>query len=1035
MTWSLFGLRFGRPSSRRASAKGFRPTLELLEKRELLARLSIPTGIIRSPGQEVLVPVNLDDSEGLVAADVAISYDTTRLELVTDGPNPPVQKGTLTSDFDVFLANTNPAPSASPPIPGAIRVGLGRTAGPITGRGAGSILQINFRVRAGAVDGPAFINLMEKIDPRDGSQITTTGLEYENPPLGSQTGIAVSDVRQLEGNSGTTAFLFTVSLPSASTSQVTVQFATANGTATAGTAAPADYGATSGTLTFAPGVTRQIITVPVFGDTTVESDETFTVNLSNASSGTISRPTGTGTILNDDPAPTDASNDASDGSITVQNGAPAPTFQVTQHVATSTGFAVRFNRAVDTNVLNLYDQGGVLGPSDVTVTGPAGAVAGSIVMDADNRGFRFIATNRPPATPTTPTPSGVLTAGNYQVTLRSDAANGVRDTAGNALDGDANNTAGGNFVWNFLVPSLPPTAPQPVVLTIPDFVRGGGQPVDVPSTGASTGIPLTISRGAGVGQINFVLRFNPALLSITDFTVEPGINGTRTINVTGGTATIQVTAPAGQQLSASTTPIILGRFTATVPGNAPYASKQILDISNLAVFSSTNRLEELDSVDDDGIHVAAFLGETDGNQSYGAVDVTRLRQVILGTNSGFSAYQLADPTLIADIDNNGSLGAVDVTRLRQEILGGPSDRPEIPPLPGTPPPVTGVPDPQLTIGNVTGTRGQPVQVPITFTYNRRAGEPPQFEFLGAFLNIRFDTSRLTFVNAMAPTSGPFASAGLTPSLASGRPADQLAILIDVNNPPLIPEGGSGVMLLLNFTVNATAPDGRAAVNLVPQFSGFPQRTSINDDPAAVFPPPTDADNDPGVDGGVTIGTAATPGQLQFSAATYSVNENAGSATVTLTRTGGSDGAIAVTFASSGGTATAGVDFTATTTTVSFSAGQTVATVTIPIINDNIDESDETVNLALTGPTGGATLGTPNTAVLTIVDDDPTPGITINDVSANEGNSGTTPFVFTVSLSNPSSQPITVQFATANGTATAPSDYTATSGTLTLAAGQ
>ncbi|HXG10770.1 MAG TPA: Calx-beta domain-containing protein, partial [Gemmataceae bacterium] len=183
--------------------------------------------------------------------------------------------------------------------------------------------------------------------------------------------------------------------------------------------------------------------------------------------------------------------------------------------------------------------------------------------------------------------------------------------------------------------------------------------------------------------------------------------------------------------------------------------------------------------------------------------------------------------------------------------------------------------------------------------------------------------------------------------------------------------------------------------------------------------------------------AAQPGQLQFSAATYSVGEAAGQATITLTRTGGSDGAVAVTFASSGGTATAGVDFTAVTTTVSFSAGQTVATVTIPIINDNIDESDETVNLALSGPTGGATLGTPNTAVLTIIDDDPAPSLRISDVTVTEGNSGTTAAVFTVTLSAASGQTVTVNFATADGTATtvAPADYQFTSGVLTFSAGQ
>jgi hypothetical protein len=80
---------------------------------------------------------------------------------------------------------------------------------------------------------------------------------------------------------------------------VTVSFATADGTATAGS----DYVATSGTLTFNPGVTTQTITVNVVGDTTVEPNETFLVNLSAPSNATIATGQGTGTIVNDDGAP------------------------------------------------------------------------------------------------------------------------------------------------------------------------------------------------------------------------------------------------------------------------------------------------------------------------------------------------------------------------------------------------------------------------------------------------------------------------------------------------------------------------------------------------------------------------------------------------------------------------------------------------------------------------------------------------------------------------------------------------------------
>jgi hypothetical protein len=79
---------------------------------------------------------------------------------------------------------------------------------------------------------------------------------------------------------------------------VTVQYATTGGTATAG----GDYTATSGTLTIPAGSTSSTIAVPILGDATIEPDETFMVNLSVPTNATIGTGTGTGTILNDDPA-------------------------------------------------------------------------------------------------------------------------------------------------------------------------------------------------------------------------------------------------------------------------------------------------------------------------------------------------------------------------------------------------------------------------------------------------------------------------------------------------------------------------------------------------------------------------------------------------------------------------------------------------------------------------------------------------------------------------------------------------------------
>jgi hypothetical protein len=107
--------------------------------------------------------------------------------------------------------------------------------------------------------------------------------------------LAVADVSQAEGN-GPSSLTMTVTLAKATPFKVTVAYATADGTANAGS----DYTATSGQLVFAPGETSKTIAVPILGDTIVEADETFTLNLSSPVHAVLGRPTATGTLTNDD---------------------------------------------------------------------------------------------------------------------------------------------------------------------------------------------------------------------------------------------------------------------------------------------------------------------------------------------------------------------------------------------------------------------------------------------------------------------------------------------------------------------------------------------------------------------------------------------------------------------------------------------------------------------------------------------------------------------------------------------------------------
>lgn len=108
--------------------------------------------------------------------------------------------------------------------------------------------------------------------------------------------LAIDDVTLLEGETGTANATFAVRLNTASGRKVSVDYATADGTAHT----PDDYASAGGTLAFAPGDTIRMVTVPVNGDTVLEDDETFFVNLSNASNATIADGQGLGTITDDD---------------------------------------------------------------------------------------------------------------------------------------------------------------------------------------------------------------------------------------------------------------------------------------------------------------------------------------------------------------------------------------------------------------------------------------------------------------------------------------------------------------------------------------------------------------------------------------------------------------------------------------------------------------------------------------------------------------------------------------------------------------
>ena len=184
---------------------------------------------------------------------------------------------------------------------------------------------------------------------------------------------------------------------------------------------------------------------------------------------------------------------------------------------------------------------------------------------------------------------------------------------------------------------------------------------------------------------------------------------------------------------------------------------------------------------------------------------------------------------------------------------------------------------------------------------------------------------------------------------------------------------------------------------------------------------------------LTIMDNDNPPNVHFSSGNYTVDENGGAAIVTAQLSAASGMTITVNYTTSNGTALAGQDYTSSNGTLTFSPGQTSATLSVAILEDGLDENDETMNLALSNP-ANASLGAPASAVLTVLDNDNPPLVQFSQTNyrSSEHDGAAT---ITVTLNSISEKVITVHYATNNGTATAGQDYVAASGELTFNPGQ
>lgn len=164
-------------------------------------------------------------------------------------------------------------------------------------------------------------------------------------------------------------------------------------------------------------------------------------------------------------------------------------------------------------------------------------------------------------------------------------------------------------------------------------------------------------------------------------------------------------------------------------------------------------------------------------------------------------------------------------------------------------------------------------------------------------------------------------------------------------------------------------------------------------------------------------------------------ESAADLHFTLSLTGPTDQEVSGDCSTTDGTATAGADYTATSSPYTIGVGAASTTVDVPVADDALDEANETLTLTCTSNTAVNIVDGTGAGTILDEDDAPTMTLTVPETSGPEGDDGTQQVGVTVELSAPSGRTVTATVATADGSATAPGDYAATEAQLSFAPGE
>ncbi|MEZ4713575.1 MAG: Calx-beta domain-containing protein [Caldilineaceae bacterium] len=866
----------------------------------------------------------------------------------------------------------------------------------------------------GVTDTPGDLDVAQVFSSRN--TFTTANINALN--------FSASNVDKAEDGGSAT---ITVNLSRANSNPVSVQYATSNGTATAG----GDYSAASGTLNFGAAETSKTFTVNILDDSLFEGDETINLTLSNPTNAVIGAAAATLTIVEDEIAPV-ITLEAATYAINENDGALAVNVLLDKaaDVVTTVQYATSNGTAANTS--DYVAQSGALtfNPGETSKSLSIPIVDNSTAESTET--FNLALSNPVKAALGTPA-SATVTIIDDDSTLVEFSSNAlsVDEDAGSAtIVVELNSVAAVQVKVDYAVSNGTAQSGSDYSASNGAFTFAPGEIsksftvtiVDNAIDELDETIQLKLSNasnatlGANANATLTIVDDDAALLQFSDSSYSMGesdsVGAEVTValttaadrTVTVDYATADDTAVAGDDYTAisGTLTFAPGETSQTFTVN-PIDDEVVEENENVAL-SLTNPQNaalgtlasaQLTIADDDVAGVSFTTATFDVNESAGQALIS-VRLNAPASQTVMIDYATADDTATAGADYTASSG---------------------------------------TLTFAPGETNQSFSVPILDDQLDESDESVML-MLSSPVNVELGK--------------------LTSALLTIADDDELQIQLGAASYVVDEDGELAVSVTLNapsaqtITVDYATGDDSAAASIDYTAQSGTLTFAPGETSQEIAIPIIDDALDEPVEGftlalsnpqNVILGAPDSASitivdndvvRIAFSRATYDVAEDAGQATIEVTLTVPSVNIVAVDFAASGGLATAGSDYEATSGTLTFAPGETRQSFAVSILDDALEEDNETVVLTLSNPQNGA-LGTPAAADLRILDDE---RVSVQfDALSHAVVEGDGSVDVDVVLSAPSALSVVVAYAATGGTAKAGADYGPAADTVTFAAGE